>query len=290
MPRINYKDTKLKKPVLSVIEQVNSFLDEQPDYRFTVRQLFYQFISNNLMPNTRKTADKLSRDITKGRENGLIDWDRVVDRGRNLNQLGTWESPQEILKAAVESFRTDKWSQQAYWPEVWIEKQALLGVIQDVCEELEVPYYACRGFDSASMCWRAAYYRFDNLENTPIVLHFADHDPAGWAMTEDLRQRLNLYSMRSREILVERIALTKKQAKNFPSQPLKKPKQDKFVPRYVEETGCTVGWELDALNPAELIGLIRQTVLNLRDDTVWDESVKWQEHARNWLKRRIPRK
>ena len=84
-----------------------------------------------------------------------MDWSAIEDRTRNLESWRTFGTPQEAIVDAAETYRRDLWRDQAYRPEVWIEKEALVGVIEGVCNELNVPYFACRGYVSQSEQYRA---------------------------------------------------------------------------------------------------------------------------------------
>jgi hypothetical protein len=58
------------------------------------------------------------------RNAGLVDWDLIEDRTRDLQALSTWNSPVDLLQAAAEQYRAPLWESQKYRPEVWIEKSA----------------------------------------------------------------------------------------------------------------------------------------------------------------------
>ncbi len=94
------------------------------------------------------------------------------------------------------------WRGQDFSFEVWIEKDALLGVIEGVCDEYRVPYFACRGNNSESEQYKAGKQFEAQLESslTPIVLHLGDHDPNGLDMTRDNRDRLAMFARRGVEV------------------------------------------------------------------------------------------
>src|SRR5678815_5173771 len=76
----------------------------------------------------------------------------------------------------VEDYTEDWWADQPYYVEVWVEKAALLGVIEDVCDRYGVRYYASRGDDGKSSSYQAGG-RFRNVRSLgrkPLVLHLAD--------------------------------------------------------------------------------------------------------------------
>lgn len=55
--------------------------------------------------------------------------------------------------------------------------------------------------------------------------------------------------------------------------------------RYEEETGLHDSWELDALEPTVLSGLIENAILDHRDDAQWEKDYQQQEDERSLLER-----
>ena len=99
-------------------------------YDLTLRQLYYQFVARDLIPNKPSEYNKLGSIINDARMAGLLDWDYIVDRTRSLRKLPSWDTPADLVKAAAEQYREDIWANQDNYVEVWIEKDALVGVIE----------------------------------------------------------------------------------------------------------------------------------------------------------------
>jgi hypothetical protein len=156
---------------------------------------------------------------------GLIDWDSIEDRTRFMRDLPTWDEPQDILKSAEKNYHRDLWSNQELRIEVWIEKDALVGVIESVCNEFDVPFLSCRGYVSDSEMWHQAIrlLAHKNKGQTTLVLHVGDHDPSGIDMSRDIRGRLQLFTAAPDCFHVKRIALTMAQIQelNPPPNPAK---------------------------------------------------------------------
>ena len=174
MPKIQYEQHSFREESLCLISRANTIIAEYQaqGYKVTVRQLYYQFVSRDLISNSQKSYDKLQSLLGKARLAGEIDWEVIEDRSRHLVSVSHWESPADIMNTAAESYRIDKWEGQTYRPEVWIEKEALAGVIAGVCRELDVPFFACKGFTSLSAIWRAGLRLGKSLANgqTPMIL------------------------------------------------------------------------------------------------------------------------
>lgn len=287
MPLIKYIEKKIGAARRAVIDQANEIIAEYvaAGFRLTVRQLYYQFVARGLLPNTERQYKRLGEIIGDGRDAGLIDWDAIEDRTRNVRDNAHWDTPADILRACASQFRFDLWAGQPYRPEVWIEKNALTGVFEPVCIELDVPLFACVGYASRSETWSAGYYRIRESidgEQTPIIFHFGDHDPSGVDMTRDLIARLAMYS--GAPVQVDRLALTWDQVEQYSPPPNPAKTTDSRYASYVAAYGDE-SWELDALEPQMLADLARAAILSVRDDTVWDEAIAEQNRARMRLRR-----
>lgn len=296
MPRIAYIEKNLSPDRLATIEKVNAIIAEYEAQGFalTLRQLYYQFVARDLIRNNLQEYKRLGDLVNDGRLVGLIDWEAIVDRTRNLQSVARWNDPPHILEAVAEQFRIDKWATQPYRVEVWIEKDALVGVIERVCKDLDVPYFSCRGYTSQSEMWAGAmrlnHYRRGtrpgalgrvNRSQTPIILHFGDHDPSGKDMTRDIEDRLRLF-MGGTE--VRRLALNFDQIEAFRPPPNPAKLSDSRAAAYVAEFGDD-SWELDALEPSVIVGLIQDMVLELRDPGLWNDAEAEEHEHRSALEK-----
>ena len=278
MPKICYRAKKFSADRLDLINKANVIIEEyrQQGFELTLRQLYYQFVSRDFIPNNMRSYKNLGDVINDARLAGLIDWEAIVDRTRDLKSLAHWTNPAEIVEACARQFRIDKWADQPYRVECWIEKDALVGVIEGVCNELDVPYFSCRGYTSQSEMWAAAmrlkdYYRKSQM---PIVLHFGDHDPSGKDMTRDITDRLCEFS--GINVEVRRMALNMDQITQYDPPPNPAKMTDSRAEDYVAEFGHE-SWELDALEPAVIGQLIRDEVDVIRNAGLW--SLKCEEEA-----------
>lgn len=283
MPKIKYVHKNLGAAKLEVIRKANDVIEEYraQGFELTLRQLYYQFVSRAWIPNNQKEYDNLGVAIADGRLTGLIDWTAIIDRTRNVKSVPHWTDPSQIMEVVADQFRIDKWEGQPFRPEIWIEKDALAGVIEGVCSELDVPYFSCRGYTSLSEMWSGAMRLKSHIrgEQTPIILHFGDHDPSGKDMTRDITDRLEMF-MGGLE--VRRLALNFDQVEEYQPPPNPAKLSDSRAPAYVAEFGYE-SWELDALEPAILVGLIRDTIEGLRDDDIWQEKVEREDRDRTLL-------
>ncbi len=131
MPKICYVEKRFNRSSKILIEHANKILAEyaQRGLVVTLRQLYYQFVSRDIIPNNQKEYKRLGSVVNDARLAGLIDWDYMQDRTRNLARLASWDSPDGIIRSAARSYHRNLWEGQKNYVEVWIEKDALVGVI-----------------------------------------------------------------------------------------------------------------------------------------------------------------
>jgi hypothetical protein len=272
MAKIEYISKNFKSASLDLISQANDIIKEYQAQGFslTLRQLYYQFVSRDLIPNRQSEYKRLGSIISDSRLAGLIDWEAIEDRTRELKELTHWTDPGSIVRAAARGFRVDHWEGQAIRPEVWIEKEALVGVIKDVCERLDVAYFACKGYVSQSEMWKASqrYKEREDCGQGTVIIHLGDHDPSGVDMTRDIDDRQNIFWATG--CAVERIALTMDQVNQYDPPPNPAKLTDSRAGTYVKDYGYD-SWELDALEPRVLSDLIADKVLEYRDESILEE-------------------
>lgn len=282
-----FQEFKFRADTLAMIETANQIIAqyEAQGYRLTLRQLYYQHVARGLLENTERNYKRLGGIISDGRLAGLIDWDAIEDRTRNLRGLSHWNDPAEIIKSAYYSFRTEKWDNQPNRIEVWVEKDALVGVIERVCDQYDVSYFACRGYTSQSEMYGAAQRiaRYMRARQDVTILHLGDHDPSGIDMTRDIRDRMDMF-LRGLGCEVDRLALNWEQIEQYspPPNPAKATDSrfDSYQGLYGDES-----WELDALEPAVISDLIETNILKLRDEGRWSEAIEEEAHHKALLER-----
>lgn len=286
MPIIQYKNVRFKDGSLDVINYANAIIMEyaKEGYDLTLRQLYYQFVARDLIANSDKEYKRLGSIINDARLSGYIDWDAITDRTRPIRINSHWDNPQAIIESCSEQFRIDTRYDQPFYIEVWVEKDALVGVLEGICTKLDVPYFSCRGYVSQSSMWEASQ-RFIHQEKefgkTTVLLHLGDHDPSGVDMSRDIQSRLELFES---QCAVKRIALTMKQIKQYSPPPNPAKLTDSRCNGYIYKYGRE-SWELDALEPRIITQLITKEVGELTETSQWENMLQQQSKHRNELKR-----
>lgn len=294
MAKIKYIDRAFRDTTLATIKTCNEIIAayQAQGFRLTLRQLYYQLVSRGVIPNKQTEYDKLGSVINDARLAGFIDWNSIEDRTRNVEINSHWTEPSDIIKSAASSYRNDLWKTQPIRAEVWVEKDALEGVIETACRPWDVPFFSCRGYTSQTAMWEAGQ-RIRRYLRTPyfetglaksfqkfpklVIFHLGDHDPSGIDMTRDIRDRLGLFV--GRPVDVRRIALTMDQVEAYNPPPNPAKQTDSRFQSYVDQYGDE-SWELDALEPTVLVELIRDNLREVIDRDRWEDAVLEQEQDR----------
>lgn len=270
--KLFYKDWNPTAQSLAIVESAEDIIEdyEAQGYTLTLRQLYYQFVSRDLLPNTERSYKNLGNIITKARLAGMISWEAIEDRNREHNTFWTREDEYGLIKNLPYHIRFDQWERQESYIEVWVEKEALGNVIERACSPFLVPHMACKGYLSASEAWRAGQRFEEALANGKecTVIHLGDHDPSGIDMTRDNRDRLELFTRGYGQVNVKRIALNLDQIQEYDPPPNPAKTSDSRYEDYVAEFGHT-SWELDALEPSVLETLIKDEIGTHIDFDVW---------------------
>ena len=256
------------RKAFDLINLINGVISEysKQGYELTLRQTYYQLVARGYIENNERSYKNIGNLINDGRLAGLIDWNSITDRTRNLRRNSHWDRPQDVIYSAKYSYLLDKWEGQPNYVEVWVEKDALVDIVGQACEPIDTPYFSCRGYTSQSEMWTAAqrFIRQKNREGR-FIIHLGDHDPSGIDMTRDIQERLNMFGA---NVHVERVALTMNQVNTYNPPPNPAKITDSRCGKYIDQYGDE-SWELDALQPQMLVNLITSEVTALRDDEIY---------------------
>ncbi len=289
MATICYTPKTFRTASVKMIALCNQIINEfaAQGFELTLRQLYYQLVSRAVIPNSERSYDNLGALVSDARLAGLIDWDAIVDRTRNLRALSHWEHPSEIIKASAAQFNFDLWSDQPQRVEVWIEKDALVGVITHICQRYDVPFFSCRGYTSQSEMWSASQRIVANITEggqETTIIHLGDHDPSGKDMTRDIMDRLALFCETHGTPApdINRIALNMPQIRKYNPPPNPAKLTDCRATKYIAEFGPS-SWELDALNPKVIVDLVDAEIQALMDPDLFNAAILRRDAARAGL-------
>jgi hypothetical protein len=284
MPKIPYIEKKFKPDSLELIRKINDVIDDysQQGFSLTLRQVYYQMVSRNIIPNTERSYKNLGNLISDARLAGFIDWYAIEDRTRNLRRNSHWDTPGDMVHSAAYSYHLDHWRGQENYVEVWVEKDALIGIVGQICSSLDVAHFSCRGYVSQSEMWGAAQRlgRAAQRDQNIVLLHLGDHDPSGKDMSRDIAERLDLFETHNVEF--HRLALNMNQVEQYNPPPNPAKLTDSRASGYIEKYGLK-SWELDALEPQVISDLIRDHVMKYRDPEIYGEVIAQESNERELL-------
>jgi hypothetical protein len=220
----------------------------------TVRQVFYQATVRGLVEKTEGGYTKVLQDLIKMRKAGEMPYGWLVDNTRQRRVYRSYDGIEETLEETARFYRKDLWRHQPHYVEVWLEKDALSGVIDPILREYDVPLMVARGYASLSFLNDAAEYISD-LDTPAYIYHFGDYDPSGQDAARNIEEALREMAPYA-EIHFERIAVTPEQIErwNLPTRPTKA--TDRRSKNFGE-----ISVELDAIDPDALRALVK-TVIN----------------------------
>ena len=286
--KIQYAKINIRRSGLSLIGHVNAIIAEYETagYSLTLRQVYYQLVSRDLIENSEKSYKHVGSLVSNGRLAGLISWQAIEDKTRALRRLPHWDAPAEIVKSAAKQYRRDLWEGQSRYCEVWVEKDALIGIVEQAAERLDCPCFSCRGYTSQSEMWGAAMRFVEKSGNGRecVLIHLGDHDPSGIDMTRDIRERLAMFGA---SVDVKRIALNMPQIEEYNPPPNPAKETDTRAAGYIAKYGNS-SWELDALEPRALDALITAAIKSSLDQKKYSRAIKKQEAERKSIAALLP--
>ena len=219
----------------------------------TVRQVFYQATVRNVVEKSEAGYTKVQTDLVQMRRAGTLPYDWLADNTRWQRKPRTFYSVQQALDDTARLYRKALWADADAYVEVWLEKDALAGVVLPTTADYDVPLMVARGYASLSFLHSAAEY-INELDVPVYIYHFGDFDPSGVNAGEKIEQTLKEMAPAA-DITFERVAVTLEQitAWNLPTRPTK------ATDSRAKNFG-TISVELDAIEPGQLRDLVEGAI------------------------------
>lgn len=213
----------------------------QANHPMTVRQVYYQLVSRQVIENNRSAYQAVSNILVAARKEGEISWDWIEDRLRRPRPVSMWENLADFANTAKRAYRRDVWATQSGYVECWLEKDALSGIFEEELAPYGVTLNVGRGYDGWDSIHNASQ-RFGEGQGV-TVLYFGDFDPSGEDMVRSLRERLGFFGC---EPEIVKCALTLEDIEAYDLPPDFTKKTDTRRAGFVKKFG-DVSVELDAL-------------------------------------------
>jgi hypothetical protein len=250
----------------------------------TVRQCFYALVSIGEVENCLRGYQRVSKALTKARDDGRVSFDLIVDRSRPVYKPTTFDDLKEYGEAVLTSYRRDNWQDQPRFIDVWTEKDAIVGSIEEVTQKWAVRLRALRGFFSTTNAHRIAeLFRWENRIGKQIAIFYVgDFDPSGEAIEQDVQRRVLAYG--SGPFSIRRLAIHRTDIQKFHLPPLRVKLADPRANGFIQRHGRQAV-ELDALPPTELRRRISQAIRGLVDMNAWRRALAIEQAQRETTER-----
>lgn len=287
--KIKYDEKlRLNKANTVMLDRINAIIEDYKEqgYKLTLRQLFYRLVTRNVIANETKEYKKLGTLLVKGRMAGVVDWEAIEDRIRVPYSAYTYGGVKDAIEDAERTYRLERQNNQDVHIELWVEKDALSGVLKPLATKYGIHMMVNRGYSSAS-AMHDAYQRFETAwdeDKHVVILYLGDHDPSGLDMVRDIRERIEDFRGGGgfADFVVEHIAITKSQIEQYepPTNPARI--TDPRADWYISQHG-SVSWEVDALPPNVLTALITKEIEERIDMDLYNETLEREEKDKERL-------
>ena len=264
---------------------------EKMGIKITLRQLYYQLVAANEIPNKDTEYKRIGGLISDARYAGLIGWDTIEDRGRVPKVPLEFTGIPDLIETYSMAYRLDRWEGQASYVELFVEKDALASVLAPVARKWHIVFSTNKGYASSTALYDAAQ-RMNAASKRGLsvtVLYFGDHDPSGLDMIRDMSERLNEFNLyhSGEDFEVVPLALSWEQIQRLKPPPNPAKVTDSRAEAYIQQYGRE-SWELDALEPRYMQSLASNAIETLVDlekmDAVIEREDKDKALMLNWAK------
>lgn len=289
---------------IEIIDTAVTILNESV-FPLTIRRLYYELISKGVIENNAKSYTSMVTKLTDARWDGDIPLsllDKIIDGGRVPLRVQSWTNIASFAKPAANAYQRDRWKDQDAYVELWVEKQAIVSLLEDVCNENHIVLRPLHGFNSFTAIHQTAKDLL-NIHKNITIFYFGDHDPHGYEIETDARARLfrmfDLLGSPAKRHAVEfapRLGIRAEDIGTFGILPLDveelekggdnfKAKRDAFITKYGNKAA-----EVDGLPAEALIQRVQNAINNgayISDKKSWDSSLSLTQADRDEIRTRL---
>lgn len=258
----------------------------------TLRALHYRLVAAG-MTNDTAHYKKVVSTMIKARWDGLVDFDSFLDHERETLGVTDYEETdvnesveraKDQIKAWATSYRKNRWENQPYYPEIFIEKKALQGVFEAPCRKWDVALNPCKGYPSLTFL-NDAKKRFDQAISNgkdPIILYFGDYDCSGEDIPRSIQENI---SRMGTDVELKRIALMEKQVVKWKLPPAPTKTGDSRAANW-DGLGQV---ELDAVEPRQIVKLLNDAIEDIFDNNLYEELKETEKEENTEFKKILKR-
>ena len=298
---ITYKDGSGTKSVWScnqevllekVLETTKKY--QEIDIKLTNRQLYYQLVAMDFIPNAIEIYKRICTFATDCRYGGFMDWDALEDRGRISSKPSEWDNISGIIKTAIRAYRLPRWQDQDCYVEMFCEKQALESVLKPIAEKWHVRFGYNKGYSSAASMYELAKRIEKAIDDDQyaVILYFGDHDASGVDMVRDIKDRITEFLTKGKApynkeyisdmLIVDPLALSMDQITEYNPPPNPAKITDPRAKKYIQQFG-NVQWELDAIEPTIMQNIAEEGIIAYLERDKYERMVQREESDKRAL-------
>ncbi|HMS40593.1 MAG TPA: hypothetical protein PKE69_10225 [Pyrinomonadaceae bacterium] len=251
MTRLIKTKRRTRAEIEAAKEAVYSMLSV--DNPMTLRQLFYRLVSNGTIGKKETEYSSLANLTKNMRMNGELPFEWFADNTRWQRNPRSYSSLERGVEIFAEAYRRDIWNSQTNYVEIWLEKDALAGVVYDVTAEFDVPLMVSRGYSSLSYLHGGAM-QIEAIDKPTYIYYFGDYDPSGRDIPRDIETKLRTFAPDA-DINFQIVGVTPKQIEILKLQTRPTKKTDSRSKNFEGESV-----EVDAIPPGILRSMVRQVI------------------------------
>jgi len=272
-----------------IIPQIQAIIRQYGSMRLTVRQIYYRLVAGQVIENSQQSYKSVVALLTKARREGDIDYQDIEDRTREVKEgesdersaQSYFQGFYDYVKDLDSNYSMPLWWGQPKIPIVFVEKEALASVFEEVTEGLGVDLVVCRGHPSLTLMYelseRISDLGLDVVEEV-VGIYFGDYDPSGVDIERFIGESLG--SDFDVAMDLDRAAITREQIARYNIPPAPAKASDSRTKGFVAREGVAWQVELDAIEPRTLQGIIRTAILEHFDRDIKRERDEELERRR----------
>ena len=220
----------------------------------SVRQIYYQMVSRGFIDKTEtEYKGTVCRLLTIMRKAGELPYGWITDTTRMMRKPNSYRDLDQWLEHEAALYRRALWDNQAVDVEIWLEKDALSGVLYPITSRWDVPLMVTRGYPSLTFVHSAAH-QMNQTEWPTHIYYLGDHDPSGQDIPRMVEENLREMAPKA-DITFTRLAVNPDQIEllNLPTRPTKK--KDSRSKGFIGESV-----EVDAIEPEVLRRMVEDAI------------------------------
>jgi hypothetical protein len=258
----------------------------EPMQPMTVRQAFYQATVQGIVEKEESGYDKVQRALALMRREDELPWEYIVDNTRDRDRPYTSDSIADALQETIDQYRKALWNNINAHVEIWLEKDALAGVLSPVTRKYDVSLMVARGYSSLTFLHDAAE-NINNLEKPCHIYYLCDFDPSGDNACDECEEFLSEYASDA-DIDFTRLAVKPEQIEQWSLTTRPTKLSDSRAGSFFEKYGARAqSCELDAIDPRRLRDMVERSIQRHMSKKKYGELMEREKREKEKLRELI---